>query len=64
MARSPFGPSGVSARWPYLGGVVGARAATGVPPPGVGPPSRPDVCARPRGTRPLTSTRSGRPPWG
>eukprot|EP00969_Alexandrium_andersonii_P364177 15463574-Alexandrium_andersonii.AAC.1 len=29
MARSPFGPGGVSVRWPYLGGVVGARAAAG-----------------------------------
>eukprot|EP00969_Alexandrium_andersonii_P010770 468992-Alexandrium_andersonii.AAC.1 len=34
MARSPFGPDGVSARWPYLGGVVGTRAAAGAPPPG------------------------------
>eukprot|EP00969_Alexandrium_andersonii_P028381 1238939-Alexandrium_andersonii.AAC.1 len=34
MARSPFGPDGVSARWPYLGGVVGTRAAVGVPPAG------------------------------
>eukprot|EP00969_Alexandrium_andersonii_P132818 5873836-Alexandrium_andersonii.AAC.1 len=34
MARSPFGAGGVAARWPYLGGVVGTRSASGVPPPG------------------------------
>ena len=32
MAISPFGPSGVVLRWPYLGGVVGCRGALSNPP--------------------------------